>query len=101
MTTTYTSGALVRTTATFTGVSGSVADPDTITLKYKKGSAATTTVTYPSAPVIKNSTGIYHADLDTSGWTGPGNQVWIVEWIGTGAVQAIASDSWLVQPPAL
>lgn len=97
----YMSGSLVRTSASFTDVAGVAADPTTVTLKYKKDAGATTTVVYPSAPIIKDSTGHYHADLDTTGWAGPGNQLWETEWIGTGAVIAIGDDPWYVEPPAI
>lgn len=98
---TYMSGTLVRSKVTFTDVTGAVNDPGTITLKYKLGSAAVVTVTYPAAPIIKESTGVYHADFDTTGWAGPGERFDRQEWIGTGAVIAISADSWLVRPPEL
>lgn len=97
----YMSGTLVRTTATFTNIAGAAADPTTITLKYQTGAGAVTTAVYPAAPVVKDSTGVYHADLDTTGWAGAGPVTQVAEWIGTGAVQAIAADSWQVIPPAL
>lgn len=98
---TYMSGTLVRSKAAFTDVTGAAADPTTVTLKYRKGAGATTTVVYPSAPIIKDATGAYHADLDTTGWAGPGNLVELAQWQGTGTVQAIAVDSWLISPPEL
>lgn len=101
MVNTYMSGSLVRTTAAFTNAAGQAADPTTITLKYRSGAGSTTTVTYPTAPIIKDSTGNYHADLDTTGWAGPDPLLWLTEWIGTGTVQAIASGAWLVTPPVL
>ena len=98
---TYMSGSLVRTTAAFTNTAGAAADPTTIVLKYKTGAGATTTVTYPSAPIVRDGTGAYHADLDTTGWAGPDPLQWLTEWIGTGTVQAIAAGGWLVTPPVL
>src|SRR5215472_6709212 len=95
------SGSLATSTATFLDDTGSPADPTTITLKYKVGSGSTTTVVYPSAPVTRASTGVYQAELDTSGFSGPGQQLWTIEWIGTGTVQAIGVSYFLVTPPAL
>lgn len=95
------SGSLVRSNAAFTNAAGAAADPTTVTLKYKTGAGSITTVTYPSSPTAKDSTGNYHADFDTTGWAGPDALLYVTEWTGTGAVQAIASDSWQVTPPAL
>jgi hypothetical protein len=99
--TVYESGALVTTSAAFVNEAGAAADPSTITLKYKLDGAATTTVTYPTSPIVKDSVGNYHADLATAGFTGPGYQAWFIEWTGAGAVTAIQNDAWLVQPPLL
>jgi hypothetical protein len=97
----YMSGTLVTTQAIFVNKAGVVADPDTITLKYKKDAGLVTVVTYPTAPVVKISTGIYAADLDTSGWNGPDNQLWTTEWIGTGAVQVPGVDRFEVEALAI
>lgn len=94
--TTYISGTLVRTTATFKDITGTLADPDAATVKYKAGSASTQT---PAA--TKDSTGVYHYDIDTSGFTGPGTLTYTVEWAGTGAVQAVSSSTFTVEPAAL
>jgi hypothetical protein len=98
---TYMSGTLVSTKAAFVDKTGAAADPTTITLKYKQGAAATVTVVYPSAPIVRDGQGGYHADLPTDGWAGPGNRLDIQQWAGTGNVQAIEADTWEVEPPAL
>jgi bacillopeptidase F (M6 metalloprotease family) len=95
------SGSLVRSSAAFTNAAGAATDPTSVVLKYRSGAGSTTTVTYPSSPVTKDSTGNYHADFDTTGWAGPDALLYVTEWTGTGTVQAIASDAWLVTPPAL
>ncbi len=97
----YESGSLVTTSAAFVNEAGAATDPSTIVLKYKKDAGATTVITAPSSPIVRDSEGNYHADLDTSGFTGPGLQQWFAEWDGTGAVQALAPDAWLVKPPLL
>lgn len=98
----YTSGTLVRTiAANFTDINGVVKDPTTTTLKYRKGLGAVTTAIFPAAPIVKDSAGNFHADLDTSGFTGPDLELWEVEWIGTGDVVAIGTDEWQVEPRLL
>lgn len=99
---TYTSGSLVRTLVAFANSAGTAADPSTITLKYRPGPAgAVTTVVYPTAPIIKDSTGNYHADLDTTGWEGTGPLTWQIQWTGTGSLQAIGTDTWQILPTPL
>jgi hypothetical protein len=97
----YISGTLVRSVAAFVNTAGAAADPDVITLKYRKDAGSTTTVTYPSAPIVKDATGGYHADLDSTGFAGPGYQLWQAQWQGTGAVVAIGDDAWNIEAPAL
>jgi len=56
-------------------------DPTTVTVKYADPTGTITTVIYPSAPIVKESTGIYHIDVlvTVSG-------KWTYDWIGSGAV---------------
>jgi hypothetical protein len=99
MTNTYLAGNLIRVTCAFANAAGAAADPTTITLKYRPGSgAAVTTVVYPSAPIVRDSTGNYHADLDTTS-SAPGISPWSYEWAGTGAVQALNTSVFNVQEP--
>jgi hypothetical protein len=105
MNNTYLAGSLVRV-ATYAGDiispvggfrddTGTLADPTTITLKYRPGTEASiVTVTYPAAPVVRDAAGLYHADLDTTGFS---TDTWTYEWIGTGDVQAIADNAFQVQ----
>lgn len=86
-------GSLVTSTATFTAeATGDATDPTTIVLKYLEPGSGVTTVTYPDAFITRVSAGVYSAELDTTSLPG----AWTVEWIGTGAVQAIAAASWTV-----
>lgn len=105
MNNTYLAGTLVRV-ATYAGDiispvggfrddTGTLADPTTITLKYRPGvSASVVTVIYPAAQIVRDDAGLYHADLDT---TGAQSDTWTYEWIGTGNVQAIADNTFQVQ----
>lgn len=100
--TVYMSGSLVRTTATFTDVTGALADPTTVTLKYRPGAgAAVVTLTYAGSQLTKLSTGVYYADLDTTSWVTAGSVTVTLEWIGTGACQAVATDTFQVTEPVL
>lgn len=98
----YPEGTLVRA-ATYTGdpttptggfrdQDGNLADPTTITLRYRPGALPITTITSPDARIVKDGTGLYHADLDTTGSPGP----WRYEWSGTGAVQAAKVNDFTV-----
>jgi hypothetical protein len=95
------SGTLVTSTAQFTNAAGVLTDPTVITFKYRAGAGATQTAVYPSSPVVRTAAGVYYANIDTTGWAGPGNLLYTTEWVGTGTVQAIQSDYWLVEPPSL
>lgn len=107
---TYLRGSLVRV-ATYTGPvgnptggfldeNGELADPTVVTLTYRPGTGQDlVTVTYPSAPVERDATGLYHADLDTTPATA--SSPWTYEWDGTGAVQAPAANAFIVDVPYL
>jgi hypothetical protein len=96
----YLTGSLVRV-ATYSGtiaapvggfrdVNNALADPTIVTLKYKPGAKANTVIVVsPSAPIVKDGTGLYHADLDTTGLLIPLDE-WTYQWIGTGVIQATA-----------
>jgi hypothetical protein len=92
----YMAGSLVRTIATFTDINGALANPDTVDLKYQIGSGSVETPT-----PVNDSTGVFHYDIDTTGATTSGNVSVVLEWIGTGAVQAINSDTFTVTPAPL
>src|SRR5260370_2990475 len=97
----YMSGSLVDTIAAFVNEAGAAADPTVITLKYRKAAGTTTTVTYPSAPVVRDGQGAYHAALDTTGWAGPGLQRWTIQWQGTPALAALGAHHPDAAAPAL
>jgi hypothetical protein len=95
---TYYSGTLVQTTATFNNADGVPTDPSTITLKYQIQGTAAVTLVYGSSEIERVSAGIYYYQFNTTGWAGPGNQLYTLEWIGTGTVQAPGVDSFEIQP---
>lgn len=61
----YTTGATVRVTATFTS-NGSNVDPSTVTCKVRTPAGVTTSYTYAGGDIIKSSTGVYYYDIDVS-----------------------------------
>lgn len=93
----YTSGALVRVKAAFTDATGAAADPTTVTLKYRKGASGSTQTATP----VHDSTGAFHFDLDTTGWTGDEMQVWTYQYVGTGLVQALGAKDFGVEAAPL
>jgi hypothetical protein len=94
----YYSGTLVQTTATFANALGVPTDPSTITLKYQIQGNVSVTLVFGSSSIVRSGAGVYYYQFNTTGWTGPGNQLYTVEWIGTGTVQAPNVDYWEVQP---
>jgi hypothetical protein len=108
MVNTYAQGSLVRV-ATYSGtvaapvggfrdINGNLADPATVTLKYKPGQNMTTVVVvYPASPIVKDAVGLYHADLDTTSESSIPLDEWTYEWIGFGTIQAAAQSVFEVQ----
>jgi hypothetical protein len=102
---TYFAGSLV-TVATYTGpignptggfrdANGNLADPTTVTLAYRLGATGTPiTAVYPAAPIVKDAVGLYRAALDT---TGSPETPWTYAFEGTGAVQAVAENTFIVR----
>ena len=98
MTNTYLAGTLVRV-ATWTGIPnaptggfrdayGNFIDPTSVILKYRPGALASVIIIdYPSPPIIRDGQGLYHADLDTTGFP---TDSWTYQWVGTGVGQAPA-----------
>ena len=86
----YTVGTTIRVTGTFRNIAGDLADPSTITFKYRKpGGGAATTVTYAGGGVTKSSTGVYYVDLST---TDDEHGIWSYRWSSTGT-PATATES--------
>ena len=78
-------GTTIRfyTSVPFTSISGSVVDPDIVTLNISvQGVVMTYTYTNgsgdPTGTIVRDSTGTYHADLLTTGYPG----TWVWQWAG-------------------
>lgn len=87
-------GTEVKISLTFTDeATGTATDPSTATLKYQLEGDATTLVTKSLADLTQDSTGIYHYDVDTTGFDAGR---WVVDVVSTGAVAAANADSFVV-----
>jgi hypothetical protein len=91
------SGSVVRSIATFRDINGVLTNPTATTFKYRAGAGSTQVINAP----VNDSPGIFHYDMDTSGFQGPDLLLYTLEWIGTGVVQAIDNDYFNVEAPAL
>lgn len=78
----YTSGDVVRVTATFTDLAGTETDPSTVTVLYEDPSGNVTSKVYGvDGEVVKSATGIYYIDITTDE-----GGVWKYRFEGTGTV---------------
>jgi hypothetical protein len=92
----YTAGATVRVNARFVNAAGALADPTAVTAGAQYGPV--NIVPLQSLTVIRDGTGLYHVEVPTASWLGPGQQVITVTFTGTGAIQAVFSDAFVVNP---
>lgn len=95
----YDVGNLVRVSVVFTALDGiTFLDPTTVTLAYDvldqlgQVKNAVTNWTVTAGQIVKDSTGHYHADLDTTAKPG----VWDYRWLGTGTGQAAVDGKFTV-----
>lgn len=95
-TNTYTAGTLVRVSFSFYDNTQSppvLTDPTTVKMSWSVAGGGPTEWTYGgTGSIVKDSTGKYHADLDTTNQ--PGVWLWAVE--GTGTLQAAGTSSFNV-----
>ncbi len=71
---------------------GVLADPATLTLKVRTPAGVIATYTYPGAPIVKDSVGVYHPDIVL---TAAGT--WVAQWATTSPAQ-VQGASILVAP---
>lgn len=98
----YFAGATLRLSTNdypFTSISGTVVDPDVVTLTVGVSGQTSSTYTYtngsgdPTNTIVRDGAGKYHADLSTIGKAG----VWNVIWSGqpsTGTDTTKTSAVW-------
>jgi hypothetical protein len=87
-------GTIASPTLGYRDINGTLIDPTAVILIYRDGLGNRTSVTYPTAPIIKDGVGLYHADLDTTGKVGN----WDYEWASTGTGQAANKNTFQVTP---
>lgn len=86
---TYDLDSLIRVTATWSDTAGSAIDPTTVTLYIKSPASTLTTLVYGvDTDLVKDTTGVYHADINV---TESGKYYY--RFKGTGAAQA-SSEYW-------
>jgi len=82
---TFYSGATIRLTTAdypFTSIAGTAVNPDVVTLSVSVSGQPPQTYTYtqgtgdPTGTIVHDGTGIYHADLSTTGLAGVWNVIW-------------------------
>lgn len=93
----YISGTRVRSVASFTDFDGKLTNPTDVEFKYRAGAGQANTDNSPVNP----EDGVFYSDVDTAGWTGPDDLLYTCQWKGTGDVEVIGLDYFVVEPPAL
>jgi hypothetical protein len=88
----YDLGDLVRVTFTFKDASGVVADPSVVRFEWKLEQGGTPTAFLYPTGIVKDSTGVYHYDIDASAEGTYFYRAW-----STGTGQAAAEDSFFVK----
>jgi len=84
MTMAFDKGDLVRCTGTFTNGAGAGVDPTAVLFKVKMPGGTITTYTYGTgAEVVRDSTGVYHVDVDANA-----AGEWYYRFYSTGTGQA-------------
>lgn len=81
-------GDLVTVRGTFSNSTGTVHNPTDVALYVRKPDATEITYWYGSGTVTRPSTGIYEANLDTTGQRG----LWLYDWYSTGAGQSDSGE---------
>jgi hypothetical protein len=76
----------------FKNAAGVLTDPTTVTLLWRRHNDAATTWIVTAGQVVKDSTGVYHADIPV---TQPG--LYEYRWVGTGTVAAAAEGTFTVE----
>lgn len=78
------------------GGSGVLTDPSTIVLKFLNAGTETVWTYGGTGSIVRSSTGVYSAPINTSGMNGP----LTIEWIGEGNVAVVNVQSVnIVTPP--
>lgn len=94
----YPEGRLVRLVGNFTTAAGAYQDPSMVRVVIETPTGVQTSYTYNvGLNVVKDSTGVYHVDIDTTGHPG----VWLYRWYSTGTGQTATTDDAFQVLPAV
>ena len=77
-------GRFAETFTDLTGVTGTPADPTTVTVKLRDPFGTETSYTLAAGQVVRDALGLYH--FDSPVFTVAGE--WVVRWVGAGAIVA-------------
>lgn len=78
----YQAGDTYPATITVRDEDSELTDPTTLTLKVRTPAGVVTPYLYPAAPTVRDSVGVYHADVEL---TTPG--MWVIQWATTQPAQ--------------
>jgi hypothetical protein len=102
----FIAGDFIRYTASFViEPAGTPSDPAEVVFIYSIGGLPSTQLKYSASAsvtgdIIRDSTGNYHVDLDTTGSASVSAVNWVSEWASKGAPQTISPATTIsVQPP--
>src|ERR1035437_2443030 len=119
---TYVSGTVVRLHTNpaltppgipFTSIAGTVVNPDVVTFEWTFQGQTPVTYTYttgstppdPSLMIVKDSTGVFHVDLDTTGYDGTLTYAWSgkpgTSGLDTTKTQVVWNGIVIITPDAL
>ena len=90
------------TSSPFTKVDGTIADPTEVLFGFQIDGGQVNQVQYGSpaswGTIVRDSTGVYHIDIDTDDPTVGGAGVWSYVWAGFGVVQVSDEQTITVYP---
>jgi len=90
---TYTEGELIKCTGTFTDEASVVQDPTGVRFVFETPAGVVTEYVYGTdVEVVKDSTGVYHVNLDTTDKPG----TWKYRFYGTGTGQSAGQNKFKV-----
>lgn len=88
---TYDVGTIVRVTATFKDISGTMTDPGAVMVTISKPDGTTVT-----GSATKDSTGVYHYDVDTTSWQGG---IIGYKFVGASPAQVVGDTTFYLRDP--
>lgn len=96
-------GTMVRSVGSFTDLSGTAINPDEVVVCYSFAGGTPVNLIYGTdAAVIRDSTGVFHVDIDTTASAPTATVNLVIEWASKatapGDVQVIGAETIRVDP---